>query len=248
MFGRIDKWLQDHTAFMRYVVTPIVVALIGAFAVIYSSDQVEDLMGSMEGIRGQMVTMNNNIRDLASVQSEGADQFAFVSGQLNAITGFLAPRALGTTPGGASSEQMSVDPATETRPGEPADIEPGTETELPDTPTDLNVDIPASPETRPRTFSAGDTNEHCRGPRDVAWRVNAEPGWEIDVNSIQASAPVVSSSSVYSGVTESSATHFVITGRLVNNGECIRAFGSTIARDGRGTLRVHAENTEVRTQ
>ena len=104
---------------------------------------------------------------------------------------------------------------------------------------------PPRPVKRTRTFEVGDTNNHCSGSRDVVWPVEAAEGWEIVPGSVKVSVVAVSSKSVYGGVTEETADGFTIRGRLVNNGDCIRAFGKTIARDGRGTLRVHAAYEEI---
>lgn len=101
------------------------------------------------------------------------------------------------------------------------------------------------PRTRPRRFEDWDTNEHCRGPYEVSWRVRAEEGWHIDVDSVSARAIEQSSRSVFHGVSEVSEEGFTVSGRLVNHGECVRAFGATVGRDVRGTLRVSVEYTEV---
>ena len=59
-------------------------------------------------------------------------------------------------------------------------------------------------------------------------------GWEIDVNSIKVTPTVISSKSSYSGVADATKDGFYIAGRIVNNGNCVKAFGHTVARDARG--------------
>ena len=92
--------------------------------------------------------------------------------------------------------------------------------------------------TRLRNFSRGETNDHCAGSRNVSWTILAEKGWEIDVTSIKAKVTVQSSRSSYGGIRNRSSQRFEVFGRIANNGECIRVLGKTVARDGRGTLRV----------
>ena len=97
-----------------------------------------------------------------------------------------------------------------------------------------------------REINFGETNDHCAGPRSVRWRVPANEGWAIDVASIKVQPRVVSSKSSYSGVIEATENEFYIEGRLANNGECVSVFGNTIARDGRGRLRVFGTYLETR--
>ena len=101
-------------------------------------------------------------------------------------------------------------------------------------------------ETRDRSVNFGKTNDHCAGPRDVRWPVRAEEGWEIDVNSIKVTPTVISSKSSYSGVTDATKDGFDIKGRIVNRGNCVKAFGQVVARDARGTLRVSGTYRETR--
>ena len=102
------------------------------------------------------------------------------------------------------------------------------------------------PTTRGREYTRGATNDHCAGSRSVRWRVDASEGWAIDVNSINIEPTVVSSRSTYIGIDDVSERGFTILGRLVNRGNCIRAFGQVVARDARGTLRVAATYLERR--
>ena len=98
-------------------------------------------------------------------------------------------------------------------------------------------------ETKERRFSFSRRNNHCSGTHNVRWPVKATPGWEIDIHSIKDKVTVKSSRSNYDGVVDRTKNGFVVTGRVINNGDCIRAFGQTIARDGRGSL--HVEGTYI---
>ena len=101
-------------------------------------------------------------------------------------------------------------------------------------------------QTRERPIAFYKINDHCAGPKDVRWPVRAEEGWEIDVTSINVTATSVSSESSYSGVENVTKDGFDIVGRIVNSGSCISAFGTVIARDGRGSLRVYGSYRETR--
>ena len=101
-------------------------------------------------------------------------------------------------------------------------------------------------ETRELPVNFGSTNDHCAGPRDVRWHVPAKEGWKIDVTSIQVKPTVISSKSSYSGVTDATKDGFYIVGRIVNRGNCVKAFGKVVARDARGTLRVSGTYQEIR--
>lgn len=102
--------------------------------------------------------------------------------------------------------------------------------------------------SRRRTFELGRTNDHCSGPANVTWKVKASDGWSIDIQSIKIIDRHVSQKSSGGTVSERDEDEFVITGRVVNNGECIRAFGKTIAKDGRGTIQVKGNYLEVQKQ
>ena len=101
-------------------------------------------------------------------------------------------------------------------------------------------------ETRERKVDHGKTNDHCAGARDVRWHFAASDGWQIDVTSIDIRATVVSSKSSYSGVVDATEEGFYVTGRIVNRGNCVKAFGTVIAKDARGTLRVAGTYRETR--
>lgn len=112
------------------------------------------------------------------------------------------------------------------------------------------VEDPTAPddtelETRPQTFQDLKLNEHCSEPREVSWRIEAEVGWRIDVSSVSTRI-MVNPGSVFHGVGDVSEEGFTLSGRLVNSGNCIRAFGETLALDDRGILRVAAVYTESR--
>ena len=101
-------------------------------------------------------------------------------------------------------------------------------------------------ETRERKVDYGETNDHCAGARDVRWHFPAVNGWKIDTNSIEIGPTVVSSKSSYSGVVDESEDGFYVKGRIVNRGNCVKAFGTVIAKDARGTLRVAGTYRETR--
>ena len=101
-------------------------------------------------------------------------------------------------------------------------------------------------ETRERTVNFGHTNDHCAGPRDVRQHFPADDGWEIDVASIDVRATVISSKSSYSGVIDATKEGFYVVGRIVNRGNCVKAFGQVVARDARGSLRVSGTYQETR--
>lgn len=101
-------------------------------------------------------------------------------------------------------------------------------------------------ETKERNFSFSRRNNHCSGSHNVRWHVKATPGWEIDIHSIEDEVTVKSSRSNYDGVVDMTKDGFFITGRVINSGDCIRAFGKTIAKDGRGSLHVKGTYIETR--
>ena len=106
---------------------------------------------------------------------------------------------------------------------------------------------PREPEVRLRTFDRGDTNGHCQSPRNINWKIMASEGWRIVEESITVRPTVKSQKSVFDGVEQdSSRNFFTVRGRLVNHGNCIRAFGTTLARDARGSLRVAGTYEERR--
>ncbi len=101
-------------------------------------------------------------------------------------------------------------------------------------------------ETKERTFSFSRRNRHCSGSHSVRWPVSATPGWEIDIHSIKDNVTVKSSRSNYDGVVDKTKDGFFIVGRVINSGNCVKAFGQTIAKDGRGSL--HVEGTYIETR
>ena len=118
--------------------------------------------------------------------------------------------------------------------------------------SDVSTSIPSMEEseptmvTRERVFEYGQTNGHCSGPRAVRWEVPAAEGWKIELDSIQVKPTHVSSKSYFQGIENQTEDGFVIAGRIVNNGNCVRVFGKTVSRDGRGSLRVRATYKETR--
>ena len=101
-------------------------------------------------------------------------------------------------------------------------------------------------ETRKRTQKFVQGNRHCDGPRDVKWSVKADQGWEIDVESINVTPTVLSSKSIYRGVTEATSSGFNIAGQVINSGSCVKVFGNVVAKDGRGTRHVDVTYNETR--
>ena len=115
-------------------------------------------------------------------------------------------------------------------------------------PKAISERAPEEPAYRKRTVEFGHTNDHCAGAKNIRWHVLAAKGWEIDVNSIQVNDTVLSSKSSYGGVTEATKEGFYIVGRVVNRGNCVKAFGNVLARDARGSLRVRGTYVERRVQ
>ena len=144
----------------------------------------------------------------------------------------------------AGSETLSVPPIAEQTPAQPSEEE----TAPPATPAPVEEDTEPQMvmETQDRTFKFGTRNRHCRGPQNVRWGVSATPGWKIDEHSITVRPTVQSSRSSLDGVTDPSPEGFYIKGRVVNSGKCIKAFGQTIAKDGRGSLHVAGTYKETR--
>lgn len=102
---------------------------------------------------------------------------------------------------------------------------------------DVSPDAAPVVETRTRNYERGETNDHCAGSRNVAWYREAEEGWQIVA--VDISPVTVSSKSTYDGVEiDPDRGGFTVRGHIANNGSCVRLFGETVARDGRGTLRV----------
>lgn len=95
---------------------------------------------------------------------------------------------------------------------------------------------PSPPERRTEKYSFNRANTHCSGPRDVNWRVNAPEGWRIVGRDSIDDKYSESSKSTYHGVQELDDSGFSVTGTVANNGNCVKAFGQTIAKDGRGRL------------
>ena len=95
---------------------------------------------------------------------------------------------------------------------------------------------PSQLETRTESYSFNRVNSHCSGAREVSWPVNALEGWRIDGRDSIDDEYSASSRSTYHGVQDLDDSGFFVRGTVANNGNCVRAFGQTIARDGRGSL------------
>ena len=95
---------------------------------------------------------------------------------------------------------------------------------------------PSLPERRTESYSFNRVNSHCSGASGVSWRVNAPEGWRIVGRDSIADGHSKSSKSTYHGVQDLDDSGFFVRGTVANNGDCVRAFGQTIARDGRGSL------------
>ena len=95
---------------------------------------------------------------------------------------------------------------------------------------------PSQPERRTESYSFNRVNSHCSGAREVSWPVNALEGWRIVGRDSIDDEYSASSKSTYHGVQDLDDSGFFVRGTVANNGNCVRAFGQTIARDGRGSL------------
>ena len=123
---------------------------------------------------------------------------------------------------------------------------PDDENEDKNTTGSSNSDLQAT--SRELPFAFGRTNDHCSGGVNVNWRVDASEGWRIDPETIKPKVSVQSRKSSFQGIHDRSEDGFLIKGRVVNHGDCIRVFGRVVARDARGTLRVsgtYRENRQV---
>ena len=141
--------------------------------------------------------------------------FSLVS--LFVISGFLAPRWFG---GG------DIPPAPRLQEGD-QNPSTGSETVI---------------ETRERTVTFGEVNDHCSGSQGVTWPIHAEEGWRIDPTTIRAQSRQSSKSS-FGGIRNATADSFQIVGRIANNGTC---FLGELIRDARGSLSVTTTYVETR--
>ena len=91
-----------------------------------------------------------------------------------------------------------------------------------------------------------DRNDHCSKSNKLSWRVAATEGWEIDVSSISPHVDTQSSNSHFIGISSVSPQGFSLDALIRNNGECIKAFGSTISKDARGSIGVTVKYVEYR--
>ncbi|MYH31206.1 MAG: hypothetical protein F4137_20740 [Acidobacteria bacterium] len=99
-------------------------------------------------------------------------------------------------------------------------------------------------ETRERTFNVDFWNDHCSGPRNINWRIDADSEWQIQVESIRPTA-YPDSDSTFHGLADVSSDGFTLRGRLVNGGEGCGPF--RIWRDSRGHMRIRGTYIEERT-
>lgn len=81
-------------------------------------------------------------------------------------------------------------------------------------------------------------NDHCSGNRPLTWTYNPSKDCVIDITSVTARATVKSSKSSYGGVHNLSESGFQVRGSANNSGDCVKVFGETVSRDGRGALHV----------
>ena len=95
---------------------------------------------------------------------------------------------------------------------------------------------PSPPERRTERYSFNRINAHCSSPHEVRWRVNAPAGWRIVGRDFIADKHSGSSKSTSSGVQDLDDSGFFVGGTVANSGNCVRAFGQTIAKDARGRL------------
>ena len=110
---------------------------------------------------------------------------------------------------------------------------------------DVSPDVAPDEEIRTRNYERGETNDHCAGSRNVVWYREAEEGWQIVA--VDISPVTVSSKSTYDGVEiDPDRGGFTVRGHIANNGSCVRLFGETVARDGRGTVWVAGTYQERR--
>lgn len=84
-------------------------------------------------------------------------------------------------------------------------------------------------------------NGHCEGNKNVSLRITAPADSVILRDTVQTIVHVRSSQSSFGGVTDLSESGFIVRGVVRNNGDCIRALGKVVSRDGRGTLVVQAK-------
>lgn len=82
-------------------------------------------------------------------------------------------------------------------------------------------------------------NDHCQGPRPIAWPVEPDEGFEIDTERAPEVSVNHSKKSDYFGYGNVTADGFTIRGRVANSGTCIG--GGKIARDARGHLNVNVK-------
>ena len=101
-------------------------------------------------------------------------------------------------------------------------------------------------ERRTRKFERYYQNGHCQGTTAIDWWVQAQDGWEIDVTTIDPTVTTESSKSAYFGIVDDGSSGFRVTGRVANNGSCVKVFGEVVARDGRGHLGVQGTYEEFR--
>lgn len=100
--------------------------------------------------------------------------------------------------------------------------------------------------SRPMYQRFYERNDHCSKSNRASWRVSASEGWEIDVSSIQPTIDTQSSNSHFIGMSSVSPQGFTLDALVRNNGECIRAFGSTISKDARGSIGITVKYIEYR--
>ena len=104
-------------------------------------------------------------------------------------------------------------------------------------------------QTRERMVERRYQNEHCESSTNIRWEIQAAEGWQIVTSSLDFSPTSMSSKSSYSGISGLTKGGFIMSGRVSNNGECLKVLGKVIALDERGHLDIagtYIETREVR--
>lgn len=248
----VEAWAKsifgpDWPSWSTPVLYGIIIFIVFAWFVRRDQSQIDRVSDEMAGLvssaQGQVVSEIDGLRNMVTaVENRNAAQDQVVISEVGSLHDTVATieiRLVELLEGVAKSSTQLADPADTEEPAE----EPAEPVE-----TAEPAEEPAEPivETRERQYTRGETNDHCQGPRTVRWPVDAAEGWSIDVTSVNVRPTVVSSRSTYNGIEDLTEDGFTIVGRIVNRGNCVRVFGETIARDGRGTLRVAGTYQERR--
>lgn len=101
-------------------------------------------------------------------------------------------------------------------------------------------------ERRNKFFLINERNTSCQRPQKLLLTVRADDEWKIDVKSIKPKV-TVSALSNFTGIKQKSPEGFVVTGKVINSGRCLRIFGQRMHKDIRGTIQGRIEYEEYRT-